>query len=104
MREKWDRRKEAIIASPTCPRRADGSQDQSAVDYRLAAQTMWGYRERDPEQRARVGDMLIRLLSDEAVERGKPKPVNYAERTVTRAIEQLNVYTAAWEGEVGLDR
>lgn len=91
-REKWERRRAELVASKNCPKKQDGSTpDWSSVDFRIASQSLWGYKDRDENQQALVALWLTRIIADEAARRGKPKPIKYAQRTVFSVANQLGL-------------
>lgn len=87
--EKWERRRAELAASKNCPKKQDGTPDWSSVDFRIASQSLWGYKDRDENQQALVALWLTRIIADEAARRGKPKPIKYAQRTVFSVANQL---------------
>lgn len=90
-REKWERRRSELIASAKCPQKNDGTPDWSSVDFTIAKRFLYGYRDRKENQQAKVALWLTKILADEAAKREKPKPIQYAQRTVFNVASQLNL-------------
>lgn len=91
-REKWERRRSALLASSACPLKTDGTTpDWSSVDYRAASALLYGYKNRSKEQQEHVVSWLANIVSDEAAKRGKPRPAQYALRTVNKVANQLGL-------------
>ena len=91
-REKWERRRSALLASPACPLKTDGTTpDWSSIEYRVALESLYGYKNRSEEQHERVASWLVNIVSGEAAKRCKPKPDLYAQRTVYKAANQLGL-------------
>ena len=91
-REKWERRRSALLASSACPLKTDWmTPDWSSVDYRAASALLYGYKNRSKEQQEHVVSWLANIVSDEAAKRGKPRPAQYAWRTVNKVANQLGL-------------
>lgn len=91
-REKWERRRSALLASSACPLKTDGTTpDWSSIDYRVASESLYGYKNRSEEQQELVASWIVNIVSDEAAKRGKPKHAQYARRTVYKAANQLGL-------------
>ena len=91
---KWSKRYKELTGSPHCPRKSGGTPDWSSVDFCVTGRSLWGYRAHGVEKQANAALWLIKILEMEAAKRGKPKPAQYARRTVFNAANQLGLEIA----------
>lgn len=90
-KEKWIRRTQEILDSDKCPRKYSGEADWSVVEYKVASQTLYGYKNRDRDKQADVAGWISEILSEQAENSGKPKPEDYANRTIHKIAQDLEL-------------
>lgn len=93
--EKWDEDRMDLINSRRCPKRVDGSPDDSMIDFIVAKNLISYYSSHRPEVlQGRIGycyEMLVRDADDPQRLHRKKDPCGYAKKTVNAVLRSLGL-------------
>ncbi len=93
--EKWDEDRMDLINSRRCPKRDDGTPDDSVIDFVVAKNLISHYSSHRPEVlEERIGycyQMLVRDADDPKRLHRKKEPSGYAEKTVNAVLRHLGL-------------
>lgn len=93
--EKWDEDRMDLINSRRCPKRDDGTPDDSVIDFVVAKNLISHYSSHRPEVlEERIGycyEMLVRDADDPDRLHRKKEPSGYAKKTVNAVLRHLGL-------------
>ena len=93
--EKWDEDRADLINSTRCPKRKDGTSDNSLIDFIVAKNLISYYSSHRPEiLQERIGycyEMLARGADDPQRLHRKMDPCGYAKKTVNSVLRSLGL-------------
>ena len=93
--EKWDEDRADLINSTRCPKRKDGTSDNSLIDFIVAKNLISHYSSHRPEVlEERIGycyEMLVRDADDPDRLHRKKEPSGYAKKTVNAVLRHLGL-------------
>ena len=93
--EKWDEDRADLINSKRCPKRDDGTTDNSLIDFVVAKNIISYYNSHRPEVlRERIGycyEMLVKEADDTQRLHRKKDPCGYAKKTLNSVLRNLGL-------------
>ena len=103
--EKWDEDRSDLINSKRCPKRNDGTPDDSLIDFVVAKNLISHYSSHRPEVlEERIGycyQMLIRDADNPQRLHRKKDPRGYAKKTVNAVLKNLGLTELVYEDVQG---
>ncbi|NCB75309.1 MAG: hypothetical protein EOM51_11305 [Clostridia bacterium] len=89
--QNWKQRRQDLIKSGRAPKRADGSVDDSEVDFIVTRDILSAYKDKRSERLTPMLNFCDYVLAEEARSRGKARPDDYALRTLNAVIDRLEL-------------
>lgn len=89
--QNWQKRREDLIKSGRAPKRADGSVDDSEVDFIVTRDILSAYKDKRSDRLVPMLNFCDHVLTEEARSRGKARPDDYSLRTLNAVIARLQL-------------